>query len=144
MTCIPSLCPLPVTVPDPEAATPLRFWASQEKLLVRFKPEQGEKKNWHEKGKFLVVRLFRKWVRYSLSWMGQKKAAKSVVVSVATWVSRWLGRASRHKFSIHSFSRALVLSSFKQLFGSCSLIFGEYKYWCAGFKIQFYMQVLCP
>lgn len=29
---------LPVMVPDPEVATPLRLWASQEKVLVLFKP----------------------------------------------------------------------------------------------------------
>lgn len=29
---------LPVMVPDAEVATPLRLWASQEKVLVVFKP----------------------------------------------------------------------------------------------------------
>lgn len=34
---------LPVMVPDPEVATPLRLWASQEKVLVLFKPGQKHK-----------------------------------------------------------------------------------------------------
>lgn len=29
---------LPVMVPDPDVATPLRLWASQENVLVLFKP----------------------------------------------------------------------------------------------------------
>lgn len=29
-------------VPDPEVATPLWLWASQEKVLVRFKPGQAD------------------------------------------------------------------------------------------------------